>query len=330
MKKPFRILGALALGVGIAAAPGLASAAKTALDRPAMQSDKASQALLLDVARAGKRLVAVGERGHIVYSEDGKRWQQAKVPVSVLLTAVYFATGQLGWAVGHDGVILHSSDGGASWVLQHSSRDGGAAGKAAAPLLDVWFTDAQNGFAVGSYGYFLATRDGGKTWTDNAGAIANPDGWHLNAIAGVPGTATLIIAGEQGKLFRSQDGGQSWASLASPFDGSFFGVAAPSTDLVVLTGLQGRVYVSENQGGSWRQVQTGVTSGINDAVGLPDGRVFILGNAGVVLSAADRRFELVARPLSERQSILSAVPLSGSSLLLVGEGGARVFPIGGN
>lgn len=329
MKKPFRILGALALGVSLAGAPALASAEKTALDRPAMMSDKASRSLLLDVARAGKRFVAVGERGHIVYSEDGKRWQQAKVPVSVLLTGVFFATERLGWAVGHDGVILHSADGGMSWSVQHSARDG-ETGKDAAPLLDVWFTDAQNGFAVGSYGYFLSTRDGGKNWDDNAGAIANPDGWHLNAITGVPGTQTLFIAGEQGKLFRSLDGGRSWSGVASPFDGSFFGVAAPTPDLLVLTGLQGRVYVSDNQGGSWRQVQTGVTSGINTALGLPDGRIFVLGNAGVVLTAPDRRLELVSLPLSERQSITAAVPLSSSALLLVGEGGARVFTLGGN
>lgn len=330
MKKPLRLLGALAAVLGLAGAPALAGADKTALDRPATMSAKASRSLLLDVTDAGKRLVAVGERGHIVYSDDGgKTWQQAKVPVSVLLAGVYFATDKLGWAVGHDGVILHSADGGASWTLQHSDREETAEGKEAAPLLDVWFTSESTGFAVGAYGYFLKTTDGGRTWTDNSAALNNPDGWHLNAITGVPGTDTLFVAGEQGKLFRSVDGGESWVSLPSPFDGSFFGVSAPGADLVLVYGLQGRLFASTDLGRTWRQVQTGVTSGINGAVRLTDGRVFIVGNAGVVLAAADNRLELLPQVLSDRRSLAAALPLSTSALLVVGEGGARVLPVGG-
>ena len=40
-------------------------------------------------------------------------WQQADVPVSSDLVAVPFPTPTHGWAVGHDGVVLHSADAGA-------------------------------------------------------------------------------------------------------------------------------------------------------------------------------------------------------------------------
>ena len=47
----------------------------------ALESAKASRSLLLDVTHAGNRMVAVGDRGHILYSDDqGKSWTQAKVP----------------------------------------------------------------------------------------------------------------------------------------------------------------------------------------------------------------------------------------------------------
>jgi photosystem II stability/assembly factor-like uncharacterized protein len=87
--------------------------------QPAVKTERATTSLLLDVANAGARLVAVGDRGHIVYSEDhGKSWMQADTPVSVTLTAVYFPSPQKGWAVGHEGVVLHTADGGKSWTKQ--------------------------------------------------------------------------------------------------------------------------------------------------------------------------------------------------------------------
>ena len=125
---------------------------------------------------AGKRLVAAGARGHIVYSDDrGATWQQAKVPVSADLTALHFADARQGWAVGHEGVVLHTRDGGATWQVQLDGRRANAlvlehvrklpadtdpavlealkaeAERAAAegpsrPFLDVWFANAARRF----------------------------------------------------------------------------------------------------------------------------------------------------------------------------------------
>src|SRR5690606_23612359 len=72
-----------------------------------IESPLAVTSLLLDVTHAGKRLVAVGDRGHILFSEDaGRNWVQARVPSRQLLTAVYFVDDKHGWAVGHDAQIL--------------------------------------------------------------------------------------------------------------------------------------------------------------------------------------------------------------------------------
>lgn len=327
MKKPSHILLGLALASGLASAIAVAGPVKSVLDRPAVSSPKAAQSLLLDAAVAGQRLVAVGERGHIVYSDDqGKSWVQAKVPVSAMLTAVHFPTPTLGWAVGHNGVVLHSADAGASWSIQRADRDADSE-KAGAPLLGVWFADATTGYAVGAYGYFLATRDGGATWTDNSAVIANPDGWHLNAIDGIPGGPAFIV-GEHGKLFRSLDNGVTWSPLASPFEGSFFGVAPLGSDLVLIYGLQGRLFASADQGSSWQLVQTGVTSGLNTAVRLANGKVVVAGNAGVVLVAADGRLDLVPDLRSDRKSVTGLLPLGGDKVVSVGEGGAKSFQLG--
>ena len=128
MKGPLATLAALAAlactyCIGALAADSVAAPSKLAagdvLNRPAMMSPLASKRLLVSMTRFGDRLVAVGPRGHIVVSTDeGKTWSQAKVPVSSDLTAVYFPSATHGWAVGHDGVVLASTDGGTSWIKQ--------------------------------------------------------------------------------------------------------------------------------------------------------------------------------------------------------------------
>lgn len=167
--------------------------------RHSIQSPKAATSLLLDITQAGSRVVAVGDRGHILYSDDaGKSWTQAKVPTRQMLTAIHFIDEHHGWAVGHDALVLITSDGGESWTVQHEDRE------REAPLLDVWFADSQHGIAVGAYGALIETTDGGQTWNDISDRLDNEDGFHLNAITHVAESG-LFIVGEMGGMFRSAD-----------------------------------------------------------------------------------------------------------------------------
>ncbi|CAN1600393.1 protein of unknown function [Pseudomonas mediterranea] len=194
------LMAALVMSGWTTASPRIAS-----LDQAAMQSAKAAHAVMLAVTRAGERLVAVGERGIVLLSDDsGKSWRQARVPVSVSLTAVQFVDDEQGWAVGHMGVVLHSTDGGETWVKQ---LDGVAAAQLALvaaqqggdakpvedaerlvadgpdkPFLDLYFSDRRNGYVVGAYGLILHTVDGGGTWKPWMQQVDNPDGLNLYGI----------------------------------------------------------------------------------------------------------------------------------------------------
>ena len=75
------------------------------------------------------------------------------------LNAVWFATPQRGWAVGGEGVIIATSDGGLTWRPQRSGVGD--------DLYDVKFFDEAEGWAVGRGGTLLHTTDGGRTWADS-------------------------------------------------------------------------------------------------------------------------------------------------------------------
>ena len=118
----------------------------------------AEVSLLLDADVSGDRVVAVGQRGHILLADKTGDWTQVVAPVQTLLTAVYMFNSMTGWIVGHDATILRTRDGGKSWTLVHYAPE------LELPLLDVWFRDERNGIAVGAFGLILATSDGGDSW----------------------------------------------------------------------------------------------------------------------------------------------------------------------
>ena len=286
--------------------------------KPAVEAPLAVKSLLLDTAAAGPRIVAVGQRGHILFSDDrGTTWEQARVPTRALLTAVHMHDEKTGWAVGHDAVILRTDDGGATWKLMHRAPE------EERPLLDVWFRDEETGFAVGAYGYFLATRDGGRTWASRA---ISKDDFHLNEI--VPaGTQRLFMAAEAGVAYRSDDGGESWRELPSPYSGSWYGALVLDRGRILLHGLRGHLFRSDDAGESWTQVATGTTATLTNAVRLPDGGVLVTGLEGILLTSRDRGGSVSATRLRSRQGITSALPLTDGSVLLTGEFGVRRLPV---
>jgi photosystem II stability/assembly factor-like uncharacterized protein len=279
----------------------------------------ASRSLLLDVARAGQRLVAVGERGHVLLSDDhGATWTQAEtVPTRELLTGVCFSNAQQGVAVGHDEVILTTHDAGRTWALAHFAP------QSQQPLLDVTCAGNDRVIAVGAHGVYFISADGGRNWQEHS---LGQD-FHLNKIA-VASAARLYIAAEGGHLYRSDDSGDTWHELTSGYEGSFFGVRPLHHDVVLAYGLRGNLFRSEDAGATWRKVETGTLAMLNDAVKLDGDRtVAAVGLSGVVLVSHDAGKSFVLTQQEDRQGLSAAVAVGGNSLLAVGEGGVRVIEV---
>jgi photosystem II stability/assembly factor-like uncharacterized protein len=311
-------------------------------NKPAEIEPLAASSLLLDLAVAGNRLVAVGERGHVLLSDDqGVTWRQAKsVPTRVMLTAVFFVDAQYGWAVGHDETILNTADGGENWTRSHFAPE------AQQPLLDLWFANRVSGIAVGAYGAYFTTNDGGRSWSSakfkpmssskpNApmhdGEAAPDEGpgsfeegppdYHLNRIVGVGNR--LYVAAEGGQLYRSDDRGASWRVLPSPYEGSFFGLVPIRGNGLLAFGLRGHLYRSADGGDTWTQLESHTTAMLTDGVAINDLRVVIGGLAGVLLVSGDAGETFRLTQQDDRKGLSALLPGPAGSVVVAGEGGVR-------
>ncbi|HHY08636.1 MAG TPA: hypothetical protein GX530_09000 [Corynebacteriales bacterium] len=312
------------------AQPVMATSEGEAAPVYAIESAAATEGLLLDIARAGQRLVAVGDRGHILYSDDeGKQWLQARVPSQQLLTAVYFVDDRNGWAVGHDALILVTRDGGATWARQYDDIE------QESPLLDIWFKDQNHGYAVGAYGMLLETKDGGKDWQRIDERLDNEDGYHLNAISAVS-DAGIFIVGEMGVMFRSTDWGESWETLESPYQGSLFGiVAGQQPDSLLVYGLRGHIFRSNDFGESWSAVSVQTDAGnlqfgLAGGTRLSNGDVLIVGHGGTLLRSSDAGVTFTVTNRADRTSLTGITEGPAGSLILVGQNGVHQTDANGN
>jgi len=343
-----RLAGAVVFVAGILAQPVLAQQYGDDLTTPARASALAARNPLNAVVLAGSRLVAAGLRGHILYSDDdGKTWVQAEVPVRSDLTALAFPKPNLGWAVGHDGVVLHTQDGGASWVKQFDGIQAAktmadyyaaeaAKGNAAAeqvvpemerlvaegadkPFLDVWFANENVGFVVGAFNMIFRTADGGKTWQPWFERTENPNRQHFYAIRG--NASEVFIVGERGLILRMPVGGERFVALASDYAGSYFGVL-PTSEAVFVFGMRGHVFRSTNLGASWKQLATGIGGGMNGGVSLGANRLVLVSAASDVLYSTNNGDSFDKLKPSRPMSLNAVAPgMAAETVVLVGARG---------
>ena len=309
-----RILGAAALGCGIFFGAWAAFEGDLLPATGTLRAGTVQRLLLLDADHAGARIVAVGDRGYILLSDDqGKSWRRAKAPDEPELTAIDFLDDRLGLAVGHDSAIVLSTDGGETWKQQFAAPAEGR------PLLDVLFVKKEFAVAVGAYGAYYDSTDEGRTWT--ARKIIQDDK-HLNAILELGG-GSLLILGEAGTILASDDWGKSWKALPSPYKGSFFGGLVTAKGAVIAFGMRGRIYRSTDKGRTWTQVDNPSTASLVGGEKLPDGSLVLAGIAGTALVSRNDGESFVPIDTGTTRAFAKPVFADEGRILLLGEAGVR-------
>ena len=303
---------------------------------------------ILALTRTGHRIVGVGLRGLILFSDDGgQSWLQADVPVQTDLVAVDFATPEQGWASGHDLVILHTADGGRTWRKQFDNRSAATVlpayyeqraaagdrsaedylrqvklntqGDASLPLLGIHFSDARRGIAVGAFGMIVATEDAGEHWRPLLDRVDNPEYLNLNAIKSIDGR--LYIAGEQGGVYRFDEEEKRFLRASAPYKGSFFDIVGTPGYLLAV-GLRGTAYRSVDAGASWHQIDTATTETITAAQLVEgDGNVVLSTASGTLLRSRDSGSSFGKVATVAGMPLAALVPAGEDHLVLAGPRG---------
>jgi photosystem II stability/assembly factor-like uncharacterized protein len=282
------------------------------LPPPAVSSVIANTAQIVGSDWAGDRIVAVGDHGIVLISDDqGASYRQAsKVPLSSQLNAVSFVNAKQGWAVGHLGAILATQDGGDTWQIQRVDTVNDR------PLYSVHFFDEHHGVAVGLWSLVLTTADGGKTWAEQK--IAPPPNAKkadLNLLSLFAADDQNIYAtAERGQLLSSKDRGLTWSYTDTGYKGTLWSGAKLSNGDLLVGGQRGN-FMRGRPGSSWTTVSLKTTGSITD-IAASDAHVAVVGLDGTVAVSHDHGKTFAISLLPDGASLTSVVlTKSGEPLL---------------
>lgn len=194
-------------------------------------------------------------------TDGGEYWQQL-MSFNRLKTSrcIYFADIDHGWAVGDDGEIISTSDGGLTWKSNNIGS---------LTWFEVYFNDINHGWIVGQSGYIMRTTDGGRVWSTTIVSTNN-----LYSVSFVD-TSVGWAAGANGTIIKTTDGGLTWIEQLSEKDCFFKRIRFVDINNGYTVGCHGIIKTTDG-GTTWTREST--TSG-----GLLYGLSFIdLNNAWAV------------------------------------------------
>ncbi|MEO7138024.1 MAG: YCF48-related protein [Gemmatimonadales bacterium] len=138
-------------------------------------------------------------------------WEAVNYPADVYLNDVYFATPEVGWvtagAHGRPGMIIHTRDGGTSWIAQLGDPESNEPS-----FHDLRFIDATHGWALQdatiAESKLLSTSDG-QTWSQTG---TMPRGWGITDYTFISEREGLYLDGNTNvsRIMRTSDGGRTW------------------------------------------------------------------------------------------------------------------------
>jgi len=296
----------------------------------------------------GSGIVAVGLIGDILSSSNGSSFGMVTSGPRASLNAVSAAVPSSAWAVGSDGIILHSANGGSSWQQQNSgtttslfgvdnigghtvvtcgnggillrSTNGGQSWQSVASgttvsLNAVELLDSGTGYIVGSSGRILKTTNSGAGWYPVASGT-------LESLFGVHFTDDQhgTVVGSNGTVFSTTNGGFTWTHQQSWTQDALFHVIREG-NLGMLCGDDGTVSRTTDGGISWSDCITGTTAALFRLTHPSPGEYAAVGENGVIMRTSDFGLTWV-REMSHDMHTLFSADAHGGTVYAVGEYGS--------
>ena len=237
--------------------------------------------------------------------------------LNAALKAVYFIDPQRGWAVGEQGLVLSTVDGGQRWQAQ-SLGDW--------PLSDVVFnTDASQGWVVGIGGRILQSMDGGASWQpQNSGTRMTLLALSLHG--GNDGVDQLCAVGQSGLVLTSSDGGQRWQTQSSGTQNTLTAVSFNDVQRGWAVGSGGTILSTVNAGVSWQTHNSRIEERFRDLSFNADGQVGrVVGENGVVLTTVDGGLRWVMQARANESTLLAVSFADAEQGWAVGRDGTLLF-----
>lgn len=296
---------------------------------PALESERAVNSLLLEVARSGDRLVAVGEQGHALWSDDdGRSWTQALVPVSLALTSVTFAGDGDAWATAHDGYLLHSGDNGETWTVRLTGSDVAsllvvaieAQVEALQAKLDAAADDASEdiGWALDEATFAL---DEALLAVDEGMTTPLLKVWFDGDLGYVLGAYNVFL--------RTDDGGATWRAdnnrLDNPEKYHLYGIARSSAGTLLIAGEAGTLQRSLDNGETWQRIPTPYPGSFFGALATADGNLLVFGLRGNVYRSSDEGASWTAVATGDSRTLMCGSATDDGTVVLAGSAGAVLY-----
>ena len=228
------------------------------------------------IVQDGSDLLAAVSPLIVVSSNSGLSWS-----VITSLPSQWFTTlaegGGTVWAGLTNGTVIKGSLVSGVWSGSVSLSDPSCGGNGVSTIA-INPTNPANVYvdeACGTGGHLYVTTDGGQTWTNNwtaSDAVSSHVNSAVDVIAVDPTNASVLYAGAGGALWKSVDGGHTFAW--TPMGGvDCRGIFVYSGGRVVLTGDQG-IYMSSDGGKTWKSLSGGLTNPLLSSFAVANGRIF--------------------------------------------------------
>jgi photosystem II stability/assembly factor-like uncharacterized protein len=293
---------------------------------PALKSERAINGLLLEVARNGERLVVVGEKGHILWSDDhGASWTQADVPVSLAITSVTYSVNGDAWATAHDGYLLQSTDNGATWSVKLSGNDVASLSVGA---METQVKELQAALELASDDNYEDLE-----WALDEAAFALEEA----QLAVDEGMTTPLLKvwfdgdlgyalGAYNVFLRTVDGGATWTAQGSRLDNPdkyhLYGIARSTAGTLLVVGEAGTMLRSLDGGDSWKRVDTPYPGSFFGAVAAADGGLLAFGLRGNIYRSTDEGVSWSAVATGDGRTLMGGMASDDGTVVLVGAAGA--------
>jgi photosystem II stability/assembly factor-like uncharacterized protein len=295
----------------------------------------------LDNLAVGAYLVTISKSGYVSHSDSVKivkgaiatlsralapsgagntgGWTRITTGITQNINSVTYAGGGYFFAVGDDGIVFRSTDGGVTWTALPSS--GG-------PQADVVFSDKLHGFTANLYGVSV-TIDGGNTWTTKGINQDNNAEYRAVAVSGNVVYAAGDFRDGSGVVTMSSDGGIYWHDVLSPLTHPTereYGLAMASPTYICVVGSYCYAGVSTFDGSYWTQTRVTTSLATLYSVAMPNLKdIFAVGDSGLIFHSIDSGFHWIQQTSGVGKALRHVAFYDGKTGLAVGDSGTVIL-----